>query len=75
MILFDVFALSFWYISLKHLDSWVVSSLRAMGPVIAAPYAYFVFNQSLSLFQIIGAVLVLLTSGLIVVAHGREQKK
>lgn len=69
VVLFNVFGLTMWYYALGHLDSWLVSALRAVGPLAAAPVAWFFFGQTLSGMQIFGGALVLITSGAL--ARGR----
>lgn len=63
--LFNIFALTMWFSALRHLENWLVSALRAVGPVFAAPIAWACFNQSLTLSQIFGAGIVLVTSGML----------
>ncbi len=70
-LLFNVFGLTLWYSSLKTVKGWIVSALRAIGPLAAAPFAFLVFGQTLNPIQIIGAMIVLTTSYLI----SRENKK
>lgn len=62
IILWNVFGLSFWLLALQQIPDWIVSALRALGPIIAAPFAYIFFGETLNIIQIIGAVLVLSTS-------------
>ncbi len=70
-LLFNVFALTLWYASLKTVKGWIVSALRAIGPLAAAPFAFFVFGQVLGAVQIIGASIIIATSYII----SRENKK
>jgi drug/metabolite transporter (DMT)-like permease len=65
VILFDVIAITLWYHSMRTLEGWLVSALRAAGPVCAAPLAWAFFGQSLTQLQILGAGLVLGTSALL----------
>ena len=69
VILFNVLGLTFWFISLKHVKAWIVSSLRYIGPVLGAPAAYFVLGETLNPMQIFGAIIVITTSLLIVREH------
>jgi drug/metabolite transporter (DMT)-like permease len=69
LLLFQIFGLSFWYFSLGTVQGWLVSALRATGPVFAAPFAYVFYQQKLSSLQIIGAVIVLLTSAMMARGH------
>lgn len=59
---FNVLTLTLWFAALKELKGWLVSALRAIGPVIAAPFAFIFFGQILSYVQIIGGILILATS-------------
>ncbi len=66
VLLFNVVALSLWYASLKNLEHWLSSALRALGPLVAAPFAWYFFNERVDIVQGLGAVLVLGTSVLLV---------
>ncbi|MDO8461109.1 MAG: DMT family transporter, partial [bacterium] len=68
-VLFSVIGLTLWFISLKSVKGWIVSALRALSPLFAAPVAYFLFGQTLSLVQILGGIIVLATSFLIAKEH------
>jgi probable blue pigment (indigoidine) exporter len=57
--------MTLWYWALERLDGWLVSALRAVGPVLAAPVAWIFFEQKLSPLQILGAAIVLLTAFLL----------
>lgn len=74
VILFNVLSLTFWYASLKTVKGWIVSSLRYVGPILGAPVAYFLFGETLSLTQIFGAAIIIITSFLIIKEHLRETK-
>lgn len=74
IILFNVIALTLWFSSLKLVKGWIVSSLRYVGPILGAPVAYFMFGQTLSLNQIFGAGIIIVTSLLIVKEHFRKEK-
>ncbi len=65
VLLFNVLALSSWLVALKHLESWIVSALRAVGPLVAAPFAWLFFGEELNSIQLCGGALVLATSWLI----------
>jgi drug/metabolite transporter (DMT)-like permease len=65
VILFNVISLSLWYSALSHLEGWLVSALRAVGPVIAAPFAWIFYGQTLSQVQAVGAIVVVVTSALL----------
>ncbi len=64
-ILFHFLSLPFWFAAIKDLKGWVVSALRAVGPLIAAPFAWFFFGDELDTIQIAGGGIVLITSALI----------
>lgn len=72
-ILFYVFALTFWFTSLRTVKGWIVSALRAIGPIAGAPFAYFFFGETLSVIQLIGGAIVLTTSALIAREHLRKE--
>ncbi len=74
-ILFNVFGLTFWFASLKNVKGWMVSALRALGPIAGAPFAYFMFKEVLSPLQIIGGLIVIITSALIVREHLKKESK
>lgn len=71
VLLFNVFALTLWYAALRHLEPWLVSALRATGPVLAAPLAWIFLGERLSEIQIGGAAIVLITSALL--AFGKSE--
>ena len=62
-------SLTLWFASLKSVKEWIVSSLRAVGPLVGAPFAFFFFGETLSPVQIVGAGIVLTTSFLIAREH------
>lgn len=74
VILFNVIALTLWYSSLKTVKGWIVSALRYLGPILGAPVAYFMFGQTLSANQVIGAAIIISTSLLIAREHFRKEK-
>lgn len=74
-VLFSTIGLSFWFISLKSVRGWIVSALRALSPLLAAPVAYFLFGQTLQLVQILGGIIVLATSFLIAKEHLDSREK
>ena len=75
VILFNVIALTLWYFSLKAVKGWIVSSLRYLGPILGAPVAYFLFGQTLSTTQVLGALIIISTSFVIAREHFRKEKK
>jgi len=74
VVLFNVIALTLWYASLKAVKGWIVSSLRYIGPVLGAPFAYFLFKETLNTTQIIGAGIIIVTSFIIVREHLKTSK-
>lgn len=64
-ILFYIIAISLLYASLRGLEGWLSSALRATGPVVAAPVAMIFFGDTLTPLQGLGALVVLITSALI----------
>ena len=69
VLLFNVIALTLWFQSIKSVEAWIVSALRAVGPIVAAPLAWYFLNESLNTIQIISAIVILLTSALIAREH------
>ncbi|MBI2051483.1 DMT family transporter [Candidatus Roizmanbacteria bacterium] len=69
VLLFTVLSLTLWYSSLKTVKGWMVSALRSLGPILGAPVAWIFFGQKLTLIQIGGAVVILVTSSLIAYEH------
>ena len=74
VILFNVIALTLWFSSLKLVKGWIVSALRYVGPILGAPVAYFLFGQTLSTNQIVGASIIIVTSLLIAKEHFKKEK-
>ncbi|MDP2649418.1 MAG: DMT family transporter [bacterium] len=72
-IMWNGLALTFWFASLKTVKGWIASSIRSLGPLVSAPFAYFFFRESLNNVQIIGGVIVLVTSFLIAREHLRKK--
>ena len=72
VILFNVISLTFWYASLKTVKGWIVSSLRYVGPILGAPVAYFLLEETLSPTQIFGAAIIIVTSFMIIREHLRK---
>lgn len=69
VVLFNVIGLTFWFSSLKTVPAWIVSSLRALGPLLGAPVAFFIFRETLTYAQILGGIIVLITSFIIAREH------
>ena len=70
---FNVLALTFWFASLKTIKGWMVSALRALGPLVGAPFAIIFFGESLTPIQIAGGAVVLATSFLIAREHFKKK--
>ncbi len=75
VVLFNVIGLTLWFSSLKSVPGWMVSALRALGPVFGAPVAYIFFHETLSLNQILGGIVVLITSFLMAREHLKSSSK
>jgi probable blue pigment (indigoidine) exporter len=69
VLLFNVVGLTMWFASLKTVRGWMVSALRAIGPIAGAPFAWLLFGEILSPVQIIGALIVVSTSAIIAREH------
>jgi drug/metabolite transporter (DMT)-like permease len=69
ILLFNVLSLTLWFQALRTVEAWIVSALRAIGPVVAAPLAWYLLKEDLNLIQIISAGIVLATSALIAREH------
>jgi drug/metabolite transporter (DMT)-like permease len=67
---FFVLSLPLWYIALQQVQGWMVSALRAVGPLAGLPAAYLLLGEVLTAVQVIGALLVLATSA----AIGRKHR-
>lgn len=61
--------LTLWYGALKSVKSWIVSSLRALGPLAGATLAWLGFGETLTPVQIVGAAIILITSAVIASEH------
>ena len=73
-IIFFIFSLTLWFASLKTVKGWIVSALRSLGPLVGAPFAYFLFRESLNSTQIVGGIIVLITSFFIAREHLKNIK-
>lgn len=69
--IFSSISLTMWFVSLRSVKGWMVSALRALGPLVGAPFAYFVLGQTLTPVQIVGGSMVLATSFIIALEHGK----
>ena len=70
--LYSLASQALWYASLKTVQGWMVSALRALGPLLAAPVAFFLFGETLEPMQLVGAAIVLLTSLLMAREHFKK---
>lgn len=73
-IIFFTAGLTFWFASLKTVKGWIVSSLRSLGPLVGAPFAYLLFGETLNSTQLAGGMIVLITSFLIAREHLKGYK-
>ncbi len=71
VLVFHVLSTGMWFASMRHVPAWLASALRSFGPVFAAPVAWLMFDQPLSLIQTLGACLVVITSAWMVVIEKR----
>jgi drug/metabolite transporter (DMT)-like permease len=74
-VLFYVLAISLLYASLGGIEGWLSSALRATGPLVAAPVAVIFLGEELTATQVVGALVVLVTSGLISKRDTGQQKR
>ncbi len=74
IVVFYVLSTALWFSSLKDIPAWLASALRCVGPVIAAPIAWIVFQKPLSPSQTLGAMLVVATSMWMVVLEKRRPR-
>ncbi|MFH1473863.1 MAG: DMT family transporter [Candidatus Aenigmatarchaeota archaeon] len=72
VLLFNVIGLTLWYFSLKTVRPWIVSSLRAIGPLAGAPLAFLLFGEMLTTIQLVGAIIILASSSAIVYEHSKK---
>lgn len=75
IVVFYIASTGLWFYSLRAVPTWLASALRCAGPVVAAPFAWILFNQKLSLLQTIGALVVVSTSALMVLLERRGVPK
>ncbi|MCO6431122.1 MAG: DMT family transporter [Deltaproteobacteria bacterium] len=69
VLMFNIIALTLWFYAIKTIDGWIVSALRAVGPLAAAPFAWYLFDQSLTPLQLAAGGVVLATSAAIARQH------
>lgn len=69
LLLFNVVALPLWFYALRTVRGWIVSAVRAVGPLAGAPAAYFILDESLNSWQLVGGIFVVSTSAWIARAH------
>lgn len=72
VVIFYIISSTLWFYSLQGVDAWLNSALRCVGPVVAAPIAWFAFGKVLTGSQAIGAAIVILTSLLLVRSSGKS---
>ena len=65
MVLWHMISHPLWYRALGSLKSWIVSALRAIGPLAGAPVAYLLLGEKLNRIQLVGGAIVLITSACI----------
>lgn len=70
---FYVASTSLFFFSLKEVPAWLASALRCVGPVIAAPIAWLVYNEPLTVPQTFGALIVVVTSMWMIVLEKRTK--
>jgi len=68
-ILLNIVGLTLWFEALKTVKGWIVSAVRAIGPIAGAGAAFVLFGQTLTQMQILGAIMVVATSFLITREH------
>ncbi len=74
VVFFYLIALSAWFESLKFVPGWLVSALRAIGPLAGAPMAFFIFGDSLNYVQLLGGAAVIATSAWMVINHSKSRQ-
>jgi drug/metabolite transporter (DMT)-like permease len=72
-LVFYMLSTPLWFASIQRIPAWLASALRAFGPVFAAPIAWIVFDKRLSLLQLFGALIVVLTSAWMVILERRDR--
>jgi probable blue pigment (indigoidine) exporter len=72
VVVFYILSTALWFHSLKSVPAWLASALRCAGPVIAAPFAWYLYNQTLTRIQILGALTVIATSVIMVLLERRS---
>jgi drug/metabolite transporter (DMT)-like permease len=70
---FYVLSTPLWFASIRRIPAWLASALRAFGPVAATPIAWFVFDKRLAPLQLLGALIVVVTSAWMVVLERRDR--
>ena len=65
--------MTMWLASLKSVKGWIVSALRAIGPIAGVPVAWLLFGEILTPIQILGGIIVLITSVVIAKEHLRRK--
>lgn len=72
-VLSNVIGLLLFYESLKRLPFYVVNAIRSVGPIFAALYAWRWFPEPLSIGNLLGGFVVVVSVGLLAVRHSRER--
>lgn len=73
ILLFNTLALPLWFFALQSVRGWMVSAVRAVGPLAGAPTAYFLLGDTMNEWQLLGGALVIVTSALIARAHWKSR--
>lgn len=71
-ITFYVVSTGLWFFSLREIPAWLASALRCIGPIVAAPIAWIVYDKPLTGLQTAGALVVIATSMWMVVLERRR---
>jgi drug/metabolite transporter (DMT)-like permease len=69
---FYIVSTGLWFFSLREIPAWLASALRCIGPIVAAPVAWIVYDKPLSWLQTAGALVVIATSMWMVVLERRR---
>jgi drug/metabolite transporter (DMT)-like permease len=73
VLLFYVLSMPLWYKAIASVKGWMVSALRAVGPLAGLPLAAVLLGERLDMVQLIGGVVVILTSAAIARLQKRER--
>jgi len=75
VIIFNVIGLTLWFAALKTVKGWIVSALRAIGPLAGMPVAFLLFGETLTSIQLAAGAIVLITSALIAREHKVHKRR